>query len=374
MFDTMDSVNRGSRTIFVSIPSYRDSECPLTLKDLFLKSAEPEKVHVGICLQHNLQNENDLKTFKLLQALPQELHLRQEQIRVKELDWKEARGPCLARYWTQKLFRDEAYYLQLDSHTRFVEEWDEKLIKQLEKCGRDDTLSSSYSYDCDFESICKSKKNILTSYPVGYDFASGQLNDERRPTVVVADRFSSQDGMLRLKGKLLCRQFPRPIRGFFWVAGFSFSSSLVIREVPYDPHLPFLFFGEEQLMNVRLWTHGWQFFAPGETILFHLWTRSYRPTFREVEHPMRNELERQAIGRVRTILGLVDRTSDAPEPEPESYSLGKERTVLSFEQFVGINMKTQTIEPRAKFGGITRELFADYALEKLLEQLTQQQQ
>ena len=33
-------------------------------------------------------------------------------------------------------------------------------------------------------------------------------------------------------------------------------------QVPYDPHLPFLFFGEEMMMLARMWTHGWDVFAP----------------------------------------------------------------------------------------------------------------
>jgi hypothetical protein len=36
-----------------------------------------------------------------------------------------------------------------------------------------------------------------------------------------------------------------------WAAGFSFSDSSVLEDVPYDPLLPFLFFGEEISMAAR---------------------------------------------------------------------------------------------------------------------------
>jgi hypothetical protein len=36
-------------------------------------------------------------------------------------------------------------------------------------------------------------------------------------------------------------------------------------------------------MNARLWTHGYNFYAPGRTIAYHLWERAYRHTFREVQ-------------------------------------------------------------------------------------------
>jgi hypothetical protein len=47
------------------------------------------------------------------------------------------------------------------------------------------------------------------------------------------------------------------------------------QEVPYDPHLPFLFFGEESSMAVRMWTHGWDFFSPPHHVIYHLWSRSF---------------------------------------------------------------------------------------------------
>ena len=36
-----------------------------------------------------------------------------------------------------------------------------------------------------------------------------------------------------------------PIASKLWAAGFSFSTANVLREVPYDPNLKHLFFGEE---------------------------------------------------------------------------------------------------------------------------------
>ena len=50
-------------------------------------------------------------------------------------------------------------------------------------------------------------------------------------------------------------------------------------QVPYDPHLPPLFFGEETSMAARLYTNGWDFFAPTQAVVYHLWSREYRHTF-----------------------------------------------------------------------------------------------
>ncbi len=39
---------------------------------------------------------------------------------------------------------------------------------------------------------------------------------------------------------------------------------------------------QEASMCARYWTSGWDIFAPTQAIVFHLWDRSYRPSFREV--------------------------------------------------------------------------------------------
>lgn len=41
------------------------------------------------------------------------------------------------------------------------------------------------------------------------------------------------------------------IRSPLWAAGFSFSDSSVLIDVPYDRFLPYLFFGEEVSMAAR---------------------------------------------------------------------------------------------------------------------------
>ena len=52
----------------------------------------------------------------------------------------------------------------------------------------------------------------------------------------------------------------------------------VVLQVPYQD-LPFLFFGEEQAMLARMWTAGFDLYTPPRSVVWHLWSRSYRPTF-----------------------------------------------------------------------------------------------
>ena len=53
---------------------------------------------------------------------------------------------------------------------------------------------------------------------------------------------------------------------------------LVVLQVPYQD-LPFLFFGEEQAMLARMWMAGFDLYTPPRSVVWHLWSRAYRPTF-----------------------------------------------------------------------------------------------
>jgi len=209
-----------------------------------------------------------------------------------------------------------------------------------------------------FLNKCDSSKAILTTYPMGYELPN-KVPTDLKPPILVAEEFGS-DGMLRLKGKQLTLCFDKPLRSLFWVSGFAFSKAEVIQEVPYDPHLPFLFFGEEALMNLRLWTHGWDFYAPGENIIFHLWTRDYRHNFREIKVENRIELEKKSIERVMHFLGM--KSVEGPLEEEEKYGLGKERSTLDYSTFSGVNFGQKTIEEKARWGGQQQNLFLDNLL------------
>ena len=55
----------------------------------------------------------------------------------------------------------------------------------------------------------------------------------------------------------------------FWAAGFSFSRGHFVARVPYDCCLPMMFQGEEISMAARAWSHGYDFYAPMASVVFH---------------------------------------------------------------------------------------------------------
>ena len=66
---------------------------------------------------------------------------------------------------------------------------------------------------------------------------------------------------------------------FFFSANFCFSRGARVAEVAYDPQLPYLFYGEEALMGVRCYTHGWDAYTPTRAWAFHLWEKGHRPSY-----------------------------------------------------------------------------------------------
>ena len=46
-------------------------------------------------------------------------------------------------------------------------------------------------------------------------------------------------------------------------------------QVPYDPDLPFLFFGEEMSMLARMWTNGWDVMAPIQVQTQYIYTHDH---------------------------------------------------------------------------------------------------
>lgn len=52
----------------------------------------------------------------------------------------------------------------------------------------------------------------------------------------------------------------------------------MLEQVPYED-LPFLFFGEEQYMLARMFTHGYDVFTPPRSVAYHRYSRDYRETF-----------------------------------------------------------------------------------------------
>ena len=303
--------------IFVQIASYRDAECQWTVKDLFEKARHPDRIFVGICWQFVPDEDQDCF---LMETRPQ-------QVRISEFHVKDSKGVGWARNQVQKLWEGEEYTLQIDSHMRFVEGWDERMIDVLGNC------DSSFP--------------VISTYPPEYtppnNLSEGSI------TYLISKEFREQ-GVPKQDSYLIpVEKAPsKPILGAFCSAGFLFAPSRVIEDVPYDPYLYFL--GEETTLSVRLWTSGWDMFAPNEVLIYHYYGARAKRTKHWEDHKDWNELNKRSYRRIQHLLGAEISTDPEVIVELVKYGLGTKRSLSDYERFSGVDFKNQAVSDKTSKG------------------------
>jgi hypothetical protein len=300
--------------IFVQIASYRDTECQWTIKDLFDKAENPVRVFVGVCWQ--FVADEDADCF--------EISTRPDQVRTVEFDASESQGTGWARGHSQALWRGEEYLLQIDSHMRFVENWDSKMIAMLTQC--------------------PSPNPILTTYPPGY-VPPNALTDAD-PAKLCFWRFHDSGDVEFATGggeDLVAGRKPSPC--IACAGGFQFAPARLIEQVPCDPHI---FFIEEMSFSARLWTNGWDFYAPNEVLLYHYY--GARDKYRRHDAGRRDakDLHRRTAARNKHLLGVETSSDPAVIVDIDKYGLGTTRTLREYEEFSGINFAARTIAHYAR--------------------------
>ena len=155
-------------TIFISIASYRDVLCSTTVRNIYENAKNPMNVFIGIVEQNNSENKNEL-------CLSENLDKKfLNNIRITKIPYQDAKGPTFARYLCSQLYKNEDYFFQIDSHTLFVHDWDEKLLKMFKNTGNRfiEIIERSISKNQYYLTSKGGKKRGLASHPVKDDIRS----------------------------------------------------------------------------------------------------------------------------------------------------------------------------------------------------------
>jgi [Skp1-protein]-hydroxyproline N-acetylglucosaminyltransferase len=306
IYNVKDNIKiKENSKIFVSIASYRDSQCSYTLQNIIDTAFKPENLVIALYQQNDV---SDPECFS---------HINTKGATIKNIKTEHinAKGPCWARFILQQLWDGEEYFLQIDSHTRFVQDWDLICIEELKLCNK---------YENNFK-VC------LTNYVSLYNLENGKCDIEplRGPLYVVD--IDKDDGFFRFNSLFVktLNNIPQKSKG--WSGCFSFSKSNIILDSPYDPYTPFLFFGEEMDIFARLFTRGWTIYAPSVPVCFTVFDRSYRKTF--WEHPDQIQVSELSKLRLYYRFGLINNIVDELKKDITRYSLGKERTFKDFLKY-----------------------------------------
>eukprot|EP00456_Euglypha_rotunda_P009447 TRINITY_DN12124_c0_g1_i2.p1 TRINITY_DN12124_c0_g1~~TRINITY_DN12124_c0_g1_i2.p1 ORF type:complete len:284 (-),score=42.32 TRINITY_DN12124_c0_g1_i2:11-742(-) len=226
--------------------------------------------------------------------------------------------------------------MQIDSHTDFEPMWDVTMLEMFHNC-------PTYPY-------C-----IITHYPP--DRATRKNNATDIPTMCESV-FNSQQ-VISFRSHLIKRKGTRWVKHPFLGGGFVFGPGFQVLEVPYDDHLPHFVDGDEFLRGVRLWTSGYELYAPTEVVVWHHYYRHGSPKLWSDFPGAWNDA--YSIGKVKYYC-----KQDA-NPYEQSYAkwiplydeeapwfgLGNQRTIEEFYEYAGIDMvnkKSRSAEKICEIG------------------------
>jgi hypothetical protein len=322
-------------TIFISIASYRDPELIPTLKDCLDKAKYPKRLRFGICWQHdNTENLDD--------------YLNDKRFKIIKVPYNESKGTCWARNLIQNLYNDETFYLQLDSHHRFVENWDVILIKTLKKLKKKGH-----------------NKPLLTAYLPGFfpnNDPAGRIQDCWN---LEFDRYLPE-GPIFIKPHSIegWRKMKSPIPSRFLSAHFIFTLGQWAKEVKYDPL--YYFHGEEPSLAARSFTYGYDLFSPVEVIIWHEYTRNGK-TKQWDDDPVWNDRNKISYSRYRALHGMGS-VIEGSTVDLEKYGFGNDRTLEEYERYAGVKFSTRQVHRHTseyKLLPVPQENFEENLLNKI---------
>ncbi len=306
--------------IFVSIASYRDQETPHTLRDMFAKAAHPQRIFAGVLWQVVPGEDDD--------CVEVPAGIAPTQVRGLQIHPRESLGVCWARHRILTELRgDEEFVLQIDSHMRFVQGWDDKLLTMWAVCG--------------------ASRAVLSTYPVAY--TPPDVLGEPSIPILTASKFNHRGVLMFLARSLGYELRPaKPLPNPFVSAGFLFAPAAAFDEVPYDPHLYFI--GEEVSLAARLWTHGWDAYSPNEVLIYHFYGRNKERPTHWADNPDWKNRDEKSLSRIRHLIGIQVSADPHVLCGIEQFGLGQERTLAEYERYADVDLRRQVIGPAGRSG------------------------
>ena len=232
-------------SIFVSIASFRDAELTNTLYSLLSQAKDLSKIYVCILSQDEDDKHPKLESlFDLFNV---------SDYTYKKINYLDSSGVGYARNYIQQFIKPEHdFFFQIDSHSRFAENWDLMLIEDYNKC------LNKWGQEV-----------ILTSYPQGYDYdehGNTYSSKFEKPTAVKG--VISDNEILKYN----CRytEYLGDDAGFisgYFCAGMVFGKTESFLSTRYDPEI--YFNGEEQTLSVRFYEKGVKLISPPRNYIFH---------------------------------------------------------------------------------------------------------
>ena len=299
-------------TIFVQIASYRDPQLIPTIDDMLENAKYPENLRIGICHQYHPDDEfSNITKYRL-----------DDRFRIIDVLYSNSKGACWARNQIQQVYSGETYTLQIDSHMRFEENWDETLIEMI-------TQLQEKGFD----------KPLLTGYVSSFNPNNDPEGRVREPWRMAFDRFIPEGAVFFLPETIPnWRELTEPVPARFYSAHFAFTLGQFSVEVQHDPE--FYFHGEEISIGVRAYTHGYDLFHPHKVVIWHEYTREGRTKQWDDDKDWVNK-NNLAHKKNRQLFGM---DGENVELDFGKYGFGTERTLREYEIYSGLLFSRRAVQ------------------------------
>lgn len=299
--------------IFIQMAAYRDPELLPTLRNCIENAKYPENLVFSIAWQHDPNDEWDnLDEFK-----------DDPRFKILDFHYKESKGACWARNKLQQQYDGEEYTLQLDSHHRFVENWDSELIFELKRL-----IGKGH------------EKPLLTGYLPSYEPSNEPEGRLHVPWKMNFDRFAPDGNVHFLPASIdEFKELDAPVPSRFYSAHFGFTLGKHAIEVQHDPE--YYFHGEEISIAVRSYTHGYDLFHLHRVLIWHQYTRkgTIKQWDDDPDWVARNSYCHEKNRKLFGVDGIERDGLDFG-----IYDFGKVRTLEEYEKYSGISFKKRGIQ------------------------------
>ena len=299
-------------SIFVQIAAYRDLEVSPTILDAIEKSSGNYRINFGVHTVYVDESEINVPD------LPN----------VKHTESKAPNniGLGIGRALAHQFYNGEDYYLQCDSHSRFVEGWDDIAVNSVLKY-------QSYGID----------KPLLTMYPANYWYVSTteshiekdvivkenltNISFHEKPEQFKSIRIPNQTAMGVEGGNI----FVKSVSGgsIFTVGGF----------LPFNTDIAF--YGEEIWLAARAYTNGFDIVVPDQQYMYHLYYNHEKPVEINKRKLLWSDYPAEFQELDKKSKELIYKT--LTEGTQGEMLLGKERTLKEYGVFAGLDFTSGNI-------------------------------
>ena len=267
-------------TIFIGIPAFNEEDIHETIRTALGKARQPQNVHIGIVLHYPAGNFPDVRMYP--------------NVKVIAISDAIGLGTSVTRDLACSLYEGETYYLQIDGHTMFKQNWDEILkvnYKELQKITEKPIISTYVPYWFRDRKTGQALNMFGTNdfdYPCSHMWS---LVTKGNPRAINVD----EEAYRHLVYGIEAVESPAAATANFensnyeeqyvFAGHFMFTTAKYLEEIPFDPLVTY---HEENTAPLRAWTRGYRIFNMRDHAL---WTREMYTQGRDVPNSWKSTYE-----------------------------------------------------------------------------------